>query len=113
MPSELSAFNIAVLVLLGLIAVFAAVFFYYYRRHIYHSKHVVPRTLDWVFLEIMVPKDNADEKEKPKTPDEKKLLIAVAEQLFTTLSESGHSRGWLQGKDYYSFEIACTDKKIS
>jgi len=66
-----------------------------------------------VFLEILMPKDNADDKDKPKTMEEKKQMIAVAEQLFTTLSESGHSRGWLQGKDYYSFEIACTDKKIS
>ncbi len=113
MSFELSTVNIVFLALLGLIVVFAAVFFYYYKRHIYHTKHIVPRTLDWVFLEIMVPKDNAEEKDKPKTPDEKKLLIAVAEQLFTTLSESGHSKGWLQGKDYYSFEIACTDKKIS
>ncbi len=115
MPFVLSTTQIAVLVLIGLTVVFAAVFFYYYKRHIYHTKHVVPRIKDWVFLEIQMPKDGSPDKDeqRPKTEEEKKLLISVAEQLFTTLSESGHSRGWLQGKDYYSFEIACTDKKIS
>ena len=113
MPVELNTSMITVLLLFALIAIFIAVFFYYLKLHVYHSKHIVPRVKDWVFLEIQVPKDNADEKDKPKTPDEKKLMIAVAEQLFTTLSESGHSKGWFMGKDYYSFEIACTDKKIS
>jgi len=115
MPGEINTITIAGLVLLGLIAVFAAVFFYYYKRHIYHTKHVVPRIKDWVFLEIQMPKDASPDKDqqRQKTEEEKKQLIAIAEQLFTTLSESGHSKGWLQGKDYYSFEIACTDKKIS
>jgi len=112
---ELSVINITVLVLIGLTAIFFAVFFYFYKRHIFHTKHVIPRTLDWVFLEIQMPKDVAPEKEqqRQKTEEEKKQMIAVAEQLFTTLSESGESKGWLAGKDYYSFEIACTDKKVS
>jgi len=115
MAFELSTINITVLVLIGLIVIFVAVFFYYFKRHIYHSKHVVPRVKDWVFLEILMPKDNSEDKDqqRPKTEEEKKVLIAVAEQLFATLSNSGESKGWLQGKDYYSFEIACTDKKIS
>ncbi|MBI5529916.1 MAG: type IV secretory system conjugative DNA transfer family protein [Candidatus Doudnabacteria bacterium] len=115
MPVELNTINIGVLILLGLIAVFGAVFFYYYKRHVYHTKHVVPRIQDWVFLEIQMPKDGSPEKDdqRPKSEEEKKHMIAVAEQLFTTLSESGHTKGWLLGKDYYSFEIACTDKKIS
>jgi len=115
MNFELSTINVAVLVLAGLIAIFIAVFFYYYKRHVYHTKHVIPRIKDWVFLEIQMPKDGAPEKDdqRPKSEEEKKLLIAVAEQLFTTLSESGHNKGWLLGKDYFSFEIACTDKKIS
>ncbi len=102
-----------VLVLVVLIAVFIAVFFYFYKKHVYHTKHIVPRTLDWVFLEIQMPKEASGENDKQKTEEEKKNLIAVAEQLFTTLSESGKTRGWLLGKDYYSFEIACIDKKIS
>ncbi len=112
---ELSTINIAVLVLIGLIVVFATVFFYFYKRHVYHTKHVIPRIKDWVFLEIMMPKESAKENEdqRPKTEEEKKLMIAVGEQLFATLSESGESRGWLLGKDYYSFEIVCTDKKVS
>ena len=118
MPLELTSVQIAFLVLIGLIAVFSAVFFYYFKRHVYHKGHIVPRTLDWVFLEVQMPKENATEggaenQQRPKSEEEKKQMISVAEQLFTTLSESGHSKGWLKGKDYYSFEIACTNKKIS
>jgi hypothetical protein len=50
MPVQLSTFNIALLVFAALIVVFIAVFFYFYKRHVYHSKHIIPRTLDWVFL---------------------------------------------------------------
>src|SRR5437870_3709804 len=102
---ELNTVTIGFLVLIGLIAIFIAVFFYYYKRHVYHSKHVVPRVGTWVFLEIQMPKDNAKENEdqRPKTEEEKKLMIAVGEQLFTTLSESGHHKGWFKGYDYYSF----------
>ncbi len=112
---ELSTFNITVLVLIGLTAIFFAVLFYYYKIHRYHTKHIVPRIQDWVFLEIQMPKDGSPDKDdsRPKNEEEKKLLISVAEQLFTSLSESGHYKGWLLGKDYFSFEIACTDKKIA
>jgi len=113
MAFEFSTIQLALGALIVLTAVFAAVFFYFYKRHVYHTKHVVPRTMDWVFLEILMPKENSDEKEKQKSDEEKKNLIAIAEQLFTTLSESGGHNGWLRGKDYYSFEIACTDKKVS
>ncbi len=115
MSFELSTVTITILTLFGLIAIFGAVFFYFYKQHIYHTKHVAPRVLDWVFLEIQMPKDTSPDKDKdrPKNEEEKKQLISVAEQLFATLSESGGQGGWLTGKDYYSFEIACTDKKIS
>jgi len=115
MPVELSTTQITVLVLIALVVIFLAIAFYYYKRHRYHTMHVVPRIKDWVFLEIQMPKEGSPDKDdqRPKTEEEKKALIAVAEQLFTTLSESGRDKGWLLGKDYYSFEIACTDKKIS
>lgn len=115
MNLELNTFNITVLVLIGLTAIFFAVLFYYFKIHRYHTKHVIPRIQDWVFLEIQMPKDGSPDKDegRPKSEEEKKLLISVAEQLFTTLSESGHYKGWLLGKDYFSFEIACTDKKIA
>ena len=118
MSLELTSVQIAFLVLVGLVTIFLAIFFYYFKRHVYHKGHVVPRALDWVFLEIQMPKENATEggaenQQRPKSEEEKKQMIAVAEQLFTMLSESGQSKGWLKGKDYYSFEIACTDKKIS
>lgn len=115
MQFEFNIISIAVLILIGLIAIFIAVFFYFYKRHRYHSKHIIPRVKDWVFLEILMPKDTSPDKqdERPKSEEEKKLMISVAEQLFTTLSQSTEHKGWLLGKDYYSFEIACTDKKIS
>jgi hypothetical protein len=113
MPFELGAVQITLLLLAALIVIFMAVFFYFYKRHVYHTKHITPRTLSWVFLEIQMPKESSDDKDRQKSEEEKKQMIGVAEQLFTTLSESGHHGGWLVGKDFYSFEIACTDKKIS
>jgi hypothetical protein len=115
MPFELNTFNIVFLVFVALVIIFATVAFYFYKTHRYHSKHIVPRIESWVFLEILMPKDGSPDKQddRQKSEEEKKALISVAEQLFTTLSESGHDKGWLLGKDYFSFEIACTDKKIS
>ncbi len=113
MPFLFSAINIVIIALIGLVAVFCITFFYFYKRHVYHTKHILPRTKNWVFLEVLMPKESSDEKDKQKSEEEKKNLIAIGEQLFTALSESGESKGWLAGKDYYSFEIACTDKKIS
>lgn len=112
MVFETNTIQIALLALAGLVAVFFTVFFYYAHRHWYNSKVIVPRTLNWVFLEIQMPKDNVDQNDKNKTDEEKKNLISVAEQLFTTLSESGGT-SFFKPKDYISFEIACIDKKIS
>jgi hypothetical protein len=62
-----------------------------------------------------MPKEaaNKEEKERPKTEEEKKLLIAVAEQLYTTLSGVVHKKGFFAPPDYFTLEIACIDKKIS
>jgi hypothetical protein len=113
MNFELTTQGIIIIAFIGLLAVFFAVFFYYFKRHVFLKKHVLHRVKNWVFLEIQMPKENSDDKEKQKSEEEKKLMIGIAEQLFTTLSESGEHKGWFQGKDYYSFEIACTDKKIA
>lgn len=111
---ETNAIVWAVLALLALVTAFLAVLFYYLKRHYYHSKFVVPRTLNWVFLEIQMPKEVAKEEEqRPKTEEEKKLLIAVAEQLYTTLSQSVEHKKFLMPRQYFSFEIACTQKKIA
>ncbi len=112
MVFDLSSIQIALLVLGGLVTAFLAVFLFYAYRHWHNTQVIVPRTLNWVFLEIQMPKDNADQNDKSKSDEEKKNLISVAEQLFTTLSESG-SVGLFKPKDYISFEIACVDKKIS
>lgn len=115
---DLNAVQIAILLLFGLVIIFLAVFFYYFKRHVYHKGHVIPRVMDWIFLEIQMPKETATEggteqQQRPKTEEEKKQMIAVGEQLFTALSQAGQKKGFLKGRDYFSFEIACTNKKIS
>ncbi len=114
MSLELSTIQITILVLAALVATFLVVLFYYGRRHWYHSKIIVPRALNWVFLEIQMPKENSDKKEemKNKGEEEKKNLIAVAEQLFTTVSHIGGVH-FFKPSEFVSFEIACVDKKIS
>lgn len=110
---EINIYNITILVLLGLVAGFFAVFAYYFKHHIYYTRFIIPRTKDWVFLEVQMPKENADQDEKKMSSEEKKNLISIAEQLFTTISEVGGHTKLFSPRDYVSFEIACTDKKIS
>ncbi len=112
---ELNTVVIVIALLAVLVTVFLAVAAYYIHRHWYYAKVIMPRTKNWVFLEIQMPKDNADESNQQLTNNEegKKNLISVVEQLFTSLSEISHSNWFFQPKDYISFEIACTDKKIS
>ncbi len=114
MPFELNGITIAILALLVLVPIFVLVAAYYIYRHWYYKSVIMPRTKNWVFLEVMMPKDNSEEKQSQRmvTPEDKKNIISIAEQLFTALSESG-GNSWFKPKDYISFEIACTDKKIS
>lgn len=115
MNLDTNTVTITILILTALVAVFLAFLAYYVHRHWYYTKVILPRTKNWVFLEVQMPKDNADEKQNNQMNNEeqKKNLISVAEQLFTGLSEiSSHNWFW-QPKEYISLEIACTDKKIS
>lgn len=113
MPFELSTIVIASLLLGILVVVFLLVAAYYIHRHWYYTRVILPRTKDWVFLEILMPKENSDEASETKGSEEKKNLISIAEQLFTTLSETGGSKNFFKPQDYISFEIACVNKKIS
>lgn len=115
MPFEISFSLYAVTagILAILIAVFVYLVVYYGRQHFYTTRVITPRTMDWVFLEIQMPKENADESTNAKSEEEKKNLVAVAEQLFTTLSHTEGRKGFWGTKDYISFEIASTNKKIS
>jgi hypothetical protein len=114
MPFELTSLQLTVLALVLFVAVFLAVLFYYLYRHWYHSKVILPRALDWVFLEIQMPKESSEKVEemKNKGEEEKKTLIAVAEQLFTTISHLSSVK-FFKPNEYVSFEIACVDKKVS
>ncbi len=115
MPFELNTVTITLLALGILIPVFLIVLVYYLHRYWYYNHVILPRTKNWVFLEVQMPKENSDDKQNQKivTAEEKKLMIGIAEQLFTSLSDIGHSKWFWQPKDYISFEIACTEKKIS
>lgn len=114
MPLELSTIVVTAIILAILIMAFLAISAYYMHRHWYYTKVILPRTKNWVFMEIQMPKDNSEDKNIAQGNEEsKKNLISVAEQLFTSLSEiSGHN-WFFQPKEYISLEIACTDKKIS
>ncbi len=113
MPIDQNTIIIASIVLAILVMVFLSVLAYYVHRHWYYTRVIVPRTKNWVFLEVQMPKDNSEDKEQTRTLEEKKNLIAIAEQLFTALSGISHQNWFWQPKDYISFEIACIDKKIS
>ena len=73
------------------------------------------RILDSVFLEVEVPKEvTLQDKEKEPASQEKEI-IAVAEQLFATLShiEKRNISTFLRGHETFSFEIVSVDKRIS
>lgn len=115
MPLELNTIIIASLVLITLVVAFLSFLAYYVHKHWYYSKVILPRTKNWVFLELQMPKDNSDDKQNAQINNEeqKKNMIGIAEQLFTALSEISAHNWFFQPKDYISFEIACTEKKIS
>ncbi len=113
MPLGGTTIIIAILLLVILVAVFLYLAVYYIRRHFYFTKVILPRTKDWVFLEIQMPKDSAEEKQDAKSGEDKKNLISIAEQLFTSLSNLGETKGWFTKRDYISLEIACVNQKIS
>lgn len=115
MPSDFNSITLTILILAALVAVFLAFLLYYLHRHWYYTRIILPRTKNWVFLEVQMPKDSPDDKNKApiNNEEQKKHLISVGEQLLTGLSEiSSHNWFW-QPKEYISLEIACTDKKIS
>jgi hypothetical protein len=93
--------------------VFFSLLAYYAHRHWYYSKVILPRTKNWVILEIQMPKENSEDNSRDMRDEEKKQMIGVGEQLYTTLSGISHENWFWQPKDYISFEIACTNKKIS
>lgn len=110
---ELNTLLYALLLLGLLVIVFLIVLIYYIHRHWYYTKVILPRTKNWVFLEVQMPKDSSEDKEQHQRDEEKKQLIGIAEQLYTTISGISHEKWFWQPKDYVSFEFACTNKKIS
>ncbi|MBU6447416.1 type IV secretion system DNA-binding domain-containing protein [Patescibacteria group bacterium] len=104
---------IAYLVLAALVAAFIIVLMrHWLRKHRYSSEYL-PRLKSSVFFEIQVPKD-MPENEQASDPEHQRQLVAVAEQIFTTLSEAGYKTGLFKStSEYMSFEIATVDKKIS
>ena len=95
-----------------LIVLFVSVFVYFWTHHQRYIKHIMPRAKNSIFLEVQVPKENQDETQKTGV-DQRNNLIAVAEQVFTTISELGAKGAKRRYDDYISFEIAAFEKKIS
>ncbi len=97
-----------------LLIAFCAVFFYFWRRHRKYVKKLLPRARASVFLEIQMPKESADKADAaPKSREEQKQLIAIAEQIYTTISKAGEHKGIFSSNDFISLEIAAVGKKIS
>ena len=111
MPLELNTIIIASVILAALVVTFLSFLAYYIHKHWYYSRIILPRTKNWVFLEVQMPKDNSDDKQNTQANNEeqKKNLIGIAEQLFTALSEISSHNWFFQPKEYISFEIACTE----
>lgn len=101
------------MLLIALVCVFLGVFFHFWLAHRRMVRNVMPRIKNSVFLEIQVPKENANKEDAARSEEEKKHQISVAEQIFTTLSSVSDKRGLFGIRDYISFEIAAWDKKIS
>ncbi len=99
--------------LIVLVVVFVAAFLYFWIKHRIYVKYTIPRIRDAVFLEIQVPKEAAHKEDEARGEEEKKQLIAVAEQMYTTLSSAVQRKGVFRPHDYISFEVAAVDKKIS
>ena len=100
MSALITLYTVTVLILIGLVGAFFYLLHYFLKQHWWNTKVIIPRTKDWVFLDIQMPKDNAGDSEKQKnSDDERKKQIGIAEQLFTTLSGIGHDKGFFEAKD--------------
>src|SRR3989338_6202860 len=85
------------------------------RRHSVVKKTNIFRSLDLAFLEVLVPRETAEDKfGQETTKQNEKELVGIAEQLYTTLAfpvQPWYKRFW-KGVDSLTFEIAAFDKKI-
>src|SRR4051812_43463793 len=104
-------FWVILLIVLGLLGLMV----YFFLHDFLRKKTWGPRILDSVFLEVTMPKENADADMEAKK--EEKDIIAIAEQFFSTIAhtESGSLdiKHFLDINEYISFEIAAVGKKIS
>ncbi|MBI3952504.1 MAG: type IV secretion system DNA-binding domain-containing protein [Candidatus Doudnabacteria bacterium] len=73
-----------------------------------------PRILDSVFLEVSVPKENADAEKDPQKQE--KEMIGIAEQFFATIMQASQDynvKSIFGINDYISLEMGAVGKKIS
>src|SRR3989338_3112546 len=106
----LSLFSYGIIIFVVLVALILV-----WRRFIVYNRARLHRSLDLSFLEIQVPKENAEDKfGQETTKQNEKELIGIAEQLFTTLyfKRAPWWRRFWRGDDVLTFEIACFSKKI-
>ena len=91
------------------------IWFLWYRRKV-HLHQNAERFLQSVFLEVQAPRDVLEKDAAREPQKEEKEIISVAEQLFTSLSQT-ESKGFigahLRNDEHISFEIVSIQKKIS
>ncbi len=107
--SALIIFWLILFAILGLVGVLL----YMIAKDVLRKKTWAPRILESVFMEVSVPKENADQEQEAQK--EIKDIIGVAEQFFATITQS-NDRGvshLLGINEYISLEIAAHHKKIS
>lgn len=72
------------------------------------------RSIDMVFLRILIPKKESDQDEKKETVRDFKEQISLMEQLLSSL-KAIHTKGlksWIFGQDYISFEYIAHSQEI-
>ncbi|MDP2104032.1 MAG: DUF87 domain-containing protein, partial [Candidatus Gracilibacteria bacterium] len=72
------------------------------------------RSIDMVFLRILIPKKESDQDEKKETVRDFKEQISLMEQLLSSLKaiHTKSLRSWIFGQDYISFEYIAYGQEI-
>lgn len=72
------------------------------------------RSIDMVFLRILIPKKESDQDEKKETVRDFKEQISLMEQLLSSLKaiHTKSLRSWIFGQDYISFEYIAHSQEI-
>ena len=98
-------------ILFIIISVLFALFLFYVSIR---RKIAFKRSLEMVFLRIIIARKDSDSDEKKETVKDFREQISIMEQLFASLkSLYSHSvKGWLFGQEYISLEYVAHEEEI-